>query len=180
MSTNATIFNGHVTISLPEGFVRHESKENQPQPSDNQPDESTTGQENPSSKTDVLSPGKAKRLFDYQDDPDTSIVGGISPQSWDEEKLEELLNRYADTLSRSLPSFDNVAMATRPNPHDGSTLALLQFTYTTPDKNWFANLFVFPIENHTAILYMTCTYDNAFVRSDQFMDIAESITILEP
>ncbi|WEV46530.1 hypothetical protein OZX62_08865 [Bifidobacterium sp. ESL0690] len=159
--------------------MNHESKEEQPQLSNNQADKSTTGQGNPSNETDEYSAGKGKRLFDYQNDPDTSIVGGISKRAWDEEKLEELLNLYANTLSRSLPTFDNVAMAARPNPHDGSTLAMLQFTYTTSDKNWFANLFAFPVESRTAILYMTCTYDNAFVRSDQFMDIAESITFNE-
>ncbi|WEV74158.1 hypothetical protein OZX74_00905 [Bifidobacterium sp. ESL0798] len=59
------------------------------------------------------------------------------------------------------------------------TIGVLQFTYTSVRKDWFANLFVFPVHGSTAILFMHCTWDNAFVRAGQFMDIAESIQLVD-
>ncbi|MDF7640189.1 hypothetical protein PT279_01070 [Bifidobacterium sp. ESL0784] len=121
----------------------------------------------------------SRTIVKHTEDPDTTIIGVLGKREWNEDNLEDLLNEYASILSRGLPSVDNIQLASRDSPHTTGTIGVLQFTYTSVRKDWFANLFVFPVHGSIAILFMHCTWDNAFVRAGQFMDIAESIQLVD-
>ncbi|WEV58812.1 hypothetical protein OZX67_08475 [Bifidobacterium sp. ESL0728] len=158
-----TLFNDTFSVELPDEFTAKIV--------------GTQDNENDSSNDESIVP--AHPFFSVPEDEDTSIEFVPGEEIWDDDTLTERLGGYAETIDRTHAGVDNLEFAIREGrpQTQNHPLGLITYTYKTLDANYSAIFVLAPLNGKDLCIFMDCTYDNAFVRSDQFMDIAESITI---
>ncbi|WEV67201.1 hypothetical protein OZX72_08170 [Bifidobacterium sp. ESL0769] len=123
----------------------------------------------------------AHPVFSVPEDEDTSIAFVPGEETWDDNTLAERLGGYAETIDRTHAGVDNLEFAMREgrSQTQNHPLGLITYTYKTLDADYSAIFVLAPLKGKDLCIFMDCTYENAFIRTDQFMDIAESITFNE-
>lgn len=150
-----TIFDGKLTLGVPEDFVELSEQE--------------IGEYYRNEKPSKVFANKDKGAI---------LSASLLEQTLEVENVEKRIQEYAVLYQRSIPNFANCKIAKRPLDN-GTYIGIFHYTSTTVDKNLFNYIVLACVDGKEALITMHCDINDCPAYAEKFMKAINSICVNE-
>ncbi len=121
----------------------------------------------------------AKPDFLYVDEGTDALVS-ITHTLYDagKMKIDERINEYCELYKRSVPNFANFSMAKK-KTKSGKDIAAFYYTSTSPERDLYNFFVLSTLDSRELVFTLHCNIENVPNYGVKFMNILNSIDILE-
>ncbi|BDR52728.1 hypothetical protein KIM372_06350 [Bombiscardovia nodaiensis] len=177
MEQTTIIFNGAISLELPEDFVAASQEEAEAfLLRVNNGEHGGEGQMAPDQLLRAHSLA-ADSLYRSKDQKQTFMMGEITPVEWRDTDLEAHLGDYYQWFMHTQPLMKNVNMGARrlDLQAGGDRVGLLNYTFATPYDDWYVCFFLLPADGHEAWLLLMCSTNENPSTAFQFVGMGNSL-----